>query len=70
MTDEWDATNPHHKNIAHGIEVGDGIPEMRSIAACRTALQNVGLEIVHEEDLADRPECVLAFGGEIGRAHV
>lgn len=67
MTDEWDATNPHHKNIAHGIEVGDGIPEMRSIAACRTALQNVGLEIVHEEDLADRPECVLAFGG--GEVH-
>ncbi|CAD6890313.1 unnamed protein product, partial [Tilletia laevis] len=29
MTDEWDASNPEHKRIAHGIEIGDGIPEMR-----------------------------------------
>jgi hypothetical protein len=58
MTDTWDPTIPHHKKVAHGIEVGDGIPEMRNIAACRTALQNVGFEICHEEDLADRDECV------------
>lgn len=54
MTDAWDASNPHHKQVAHGIEVGDGIPEMRNIDACRTALKNVGFEILHEEDLADR----------------
>ncbi|KAE8182857.1 hypothetical protein CF328_g8374, partial [Tilletia controversa] len=24
MTDEWDASNPEHKRIAHGIEIGDG----------------------------------------------
>lgn len=56
MTDTWDPTNVHHKDVAHGIEVGDGIPEMRSINACRTALKNVGFEILHEEDLADRDE--------------
>lgn len=56
MTDAWDPKDPHHKNIAHGIEVGDGIPEMRNIDACRKALQNVGFEIQHEEDLADRDE--------------
>ncbi|SCV73271.1 BQ2448_7197 [Microbotryum intermedium] len=56
MTDAWDPKIPHHKEIAHGIEVGDGIPEMRSIKACRTALQNVGFEILHEEDLADRDD--------------
>lgn len=54
MTDAWDPSNAHHKNVAHGIEVGDGIPEMRSIDACRKALKNVGFEILHEEDLADR----------------
>lgn len=59
MTDTWDPTNVHHKDVAHGIEVGDGIPEMRSISACRTALKNVGFEILHEEDLADRDELVL-----------
>lgn len=53
MTDIWDPKNPEHKRIAHGIEVGDGIPEMRSIAAARTALKKVGFEIEHEEDLAD-----------------
>ncbi len=31
---------------------------MRSINACRTALQNVGFEILHEEDLADRDDPV------------
>jgi len=56
MTDKWDPSNAEHKKIAHGIEVGDGIPEMRSIADSRTALKNVGFEIVHEEDLADRPD--------------
>ncbi|CAE7102344.1 unnamed protein product [Rhizoctonia solani] len=56
MTDAWDPTNPEHKDIAHGIEVGDGIPEMRTIKQARQALKNVGFEILHEEDLADRPD--------------
>ncbi|KAE8207776.1 hypothetical protein CF327_g7258 [Tilletia walkeri] len=53
MTDAWDGSNPEHKRIAHGIEVGDGIPEMRSIAAARDALTKVGFEIEQEQDLAD-----------------
>ena len=58
MTDAWDPSIPKHKHIAHGIEVGDGIPEMRSIKACRTALENVGFKILHEEDLAARDDVV------------
>ncbi|GAA6015074.1 hypothetical protein JCM11491_001650 [Sporobolomyces phaffii] len=54
MTEKWDSSNPTHKKIAHDIELGDGIPEMRSIERCRQALTTVGYEIVHEEDLADR----------------
>ncbi|GAA5829011.1 hypothetical protein JCM5353_000869 [Sporobolomyces roseus] len=54
MTEKWDASNPVHKKIAHDIELGDGIPEMRSIDRCRQAIKTVGYEIVHEEDLADR----------------
>jgi sterol 24-C-methyltransferase len=53
MTDAWDGNNKEHKRIAHGIEVGDGIPEMRSIAAARNALKAVGFEIEEEQDLAD-----------------
>lgn len=58
MTDTWDPTNVHHKDVQHGIEVGDGIPEMRTITACRDALVGCGFEVVSEEDLADRDECV------------
>ncbi|EJD50998.1 hypothetical protein AURDEDRAFT_121438 [Auricularia subglabra TFB-10046 SS5] len=56
MTDAWDPRLPLHKDISHNIEVGDGIPEMRSIAACKRAIRAVGFEVEHEEDLADRPD--------------
>lgn len=58
MTDEWDEAKPEHKRIAHGIEVGDGIPEMRTLHDARKALKTVGFEITHEEDLAARPDVV------------
>lgn len=56
MTDEWDPSNPEHKKIQHGIEVGDGIAEMRNIHAARKALKTVGFEILHEEDIAARDD--------------
>ncbi|MCO5599933.1 hypothetical protein L7F22_054040 [Adiantum nelumboides] len=58
MTDAWDSKNAEHKKIAHGIELGDGIPEMRTIAQARNALKTVGFEILQEEDLADRGDAV------------
>ncbi|RXW16875.1 hypothetical protein EST38_g8974 [Candolleomyces aberdarensis] len=56
MTDAWDPSIPRHKELAHQIELGNGIPEMRPIRAAREALKTVGFEIEHEEDLADRPD--------------
>jgi sterol 24-C-methyltransferase len=56
MTDSWDPSIPSHKELAHEIEFGNGIPEMRHLAKARQALLSVGFEIVHEEDLADRPD--------------
>ena len=56
MSDDWDPTNEDHKRVAHGIEIGDGIPEMRNINNARSALKNVGFEILHEEDLANRDD--------------
>lgn len=58
MTDTWDPSNPDHKRVAHGIEIGDGIPEMRTRVDSRKALVSVGFQIEHEEDLADRPDDV------------
>jgi len=56
MTERWNPQDPRHKEIAHGIEVGDGIPEMRTIKAARQALNNVGFQILLDEDLAERPD--------------
>ena len=58
MTDEYDASNPEHRRIAHNIELGDGIPEMRSIQQARTALKNVGFHIEVDEDLADKGDAI------------
>lgn len=56
MTDQWDPSNPSHKELAHRIEIGNGIPEMRPVSKAREALISVGFEIEHEEDLAERPD--------------
>ena len=53
MTDAWDPSIPEHKELAHEIELGNGIPEMRPLKAARDALVKVGFEIQHEEDLAE-----------------
>jgi sterol 24-C-methyltransferase len=58
MTPEWDATNPTHKQIAHEIEISCGIPELRIISRARDAFDNVGFEVVHDEDLAERPDAI------------
>lgn len=58
MTDSWDPSNPEHKALAHGIELGNGIPEMRHLSKAREAIKAVGFEIEHEEDLAERPDVV------------
>jgi len=56
MTDIWDPSIPEHKEIAHQIELGNGIPEMRPISKAREALKTVGFQVEHEEDLAARPD--------------
>ena len=58
MTDAWDPSIPEHKELAHQIELGNGIPEMRPLRLARQALKTVGFEIEHEEDLAERSDPV------------
>ncbi|KAJ7186960.1 delta-sterol C-methyltransferase [Mycena filopes] len=58
MTDKWDASSPAHAELQHAIELGNGIPEMRTIAATRGALRTVGFEVQHAEDLAARKDTV------------
>lgn len=58
MTDRWDPSIPDHKTLAHEIELGNGIPEMRSLSKARKAFDTVGFRVEHEEDLAERPDPV------------
>ncbi|KAG8216724.1 delta-sterol C-methyltransferase [Butyriboletus roseoflavus] len=58
MTDDWDPSIPSHKNLAHRLEIGNGIPQMRPLRDARKALCDVGLKIEHEEDLAQRSDQV------------
>lgn len=71
MTDAWDPSIPEHKELAHQIELGNGIPEMRPLKLARQAMKNVGFEIEHEEDLAERPDPVpwyYPLEGDISKA--
>ncbi|PCH42989.1 S-adenosyl-L-methionine-dependent methyltransferase [Wolfiporia cocos MD-104 SS10] len=56
MTEAWDPSLPSHKELAHKIEIGSGIPEMRPLRKAREALLSVGFSIKHEEDLAEYPD--------------
>ncbi|KAF8439047.1 S-adenosyl-L-methionine-dependent methyltransferase [Boletus edulis BED1] len=56
MTDAWNPSIPSHKELAHLLEIGNGIPEMRPLSDARKAFVDVGLKIEHEEDLAERPD--------------
>ncbi|KAI6029089.1 S-adenosyl-L-methionine-dependent methyltransferase [Pisolithus microcarpus] len=40
MTDAWDPSIPSHKELAHQIEFGSGIPELRPIKLARQAMKN------------------------------
>lgn len=53
MTDKYDESNPVHREVAYGIEYGDGIPKMYTCAAAEEALKNVGFEITFTENLAE-----------------
>jgi sterol 24-C-methyltransferase len=71
MTDDWDPSIPSHKALAHEIEFGNGIPEMRPLRKAREALHTVGFTIEHEEDLAARPDEVpwyYPLEGDISKA--
>lgn len=54
MTEEYDASNPEHREICHGIEAGDGISQMVKISEALKAIKAAGFELEFNEDLAQR----------------
>ncbi|KAL4902720.1 hypothetical protein BDW74DRAFT_157439, partial [Aspergillus multicolor] len=58
MTDEYDNENQEHRKIRLGIEQGDGISNMVKVSEGLAAIEKAGLELLHNEDLADRPDAI------------
>ncbi|KAL4787617.1 S-adenosyl-L-methionine-dependent methyltransferase [Aspergillus varians] len=58
MTDEYDNDNQEHRAIRLGIEQGDGISNMVKVSEGLAAIKDAGLELLHNEDLADRSDAI------------
>lgn len=56
MTDHYDNTNEHHREIRLGIEQGNGISNMVKISEALAAIKAAGFELELHEDLAKRPD--------------
>lgn len=56
MTEDYDNDNLAHREIRLGIELGDGISNMVKVSEGLEAMKIAGFEILHHEDLADRPD--------------
>ncbi|KAK3355201.1 S-adenosyl-L-methionine-dependent methyltransferase [Neurospora tetraspora] len=69
MTDNYNNDNVEHRDIRLAIEVGNGISNMVPISEGLAAMKNVGFELLHHEDLADRNDPMPWYwpiAGEIG----
>ncbi|RAL11818.1 sterol 24-C-methyltransferase [Aspergillus homomorphus CBS 101889] len=58
MTDAYDNNDPEHRKIRLGIEQGDGISNMVKVSEGLQAIKDAGFELLHNEDLADRPDSI------------
>ncbi|KTW28703.1 sterol 24-C-methyltransferase [Pneumocystis jirovecii RU7] len=54
LLDKYDETNPEHRKIVYGIEIGDSIPKMFKVSESEAALRKVGFEIIHSEELSTK----------------
>mmetsp|Transcript_2396 Transcript_2396/g.5429 ORF Transcript_2396/g.5429 Transcript_2396/m.5429 type:complete len:347 (-) Transcript_2396:140-1180(-) len=56
LTSKYDPENPVHAKSKAEIEIGNGLPVIRTTAECLEAMKKAGFEIVEEEDLVDTAE--------------
>uniref|UniRef100_A0A5B6ZFN4 Methyltransferase n=2 Tax=Davidia involucrata TaxID=16924 RepID=A0A5B6ZFN4_DAVIN len=52
VTESFNTNNQGHQKIKAGIEIGDGLPDIRSTTQCLEALKLAGFEVIWEKDLA------------------
>ncbi|KAK9169837.1 hypothetical protein Syun_001977 [Stephania yunnanensis] len=53
MTDSFDPKNQEHQKIKAEVELGDGLPDIRTTKQCFEALKVAGFEVIWEKDLAE-----------------
>ncbi|KAF0910919.1 hypothetical protein E2562_005316 [Oryza meyeriana var. granulata] len=52
-TDKYDPGNARHQSIKAEIELGNGLPDIRTTRQCIQALKDAGFEVVLAKDLAE-----------------
>ncbi|PNH38990.1 hypothetical protein VD0004_g7863 [Verticillium dahliae] len=62
MTDAYDNDKVEHRRVRLDIEVGSGIANMVSRKEGLVAIEAAGFELLHHEDLADRPDPLPWYG--------
>ncbi|MBW0515380.1 hypothetical protein O181_055095 [Austropuccinia psidii MF-1] len=58
LTDKYNDDDSFHRRIRREIELGDALPELRTIERAAEALRAVGFEIIESDDLATRDDLV------------
>lgn len=58
MTDEYDSSNPKHREIRLGIEQGNGIANMVKVEEGHRAINAAGFALQHAEDMSLRPDLI------------
>ncbi|PLW36966.1 hypothetical protein PCANC_06777 [Puccinia coronata f. sp. avenae] len=56
LTDKYDHQNPEHRQIRHDIELGDAIPELRTVQRTLEGMKAVGFEVLRSEDMGARDD--------------
>ncbi|TVU44489.1 hypothetical protein EJB05_03932 [Eragrostis curvula] len=57
MTDRFDPNNAKHLAIKAEIELGDGLPDIRTTRQCVQAMKDAGFEVTFAKDLAEDFPC-------------
>ncbi|CAI5491410.1 unnamed protein product [Closterium sp. Naga37s-1] len=56
LTDAYDPNNPQHQEVKREVELGNGLPDIRTTAQVRQALLDTGFELLEAADLTETAE--------------
>uniref|UniRef100_A0A0A9F5M6 Methyltransferase n=1 Tax=Arundo donax TaxID=35708 RepID=A0A0A9F5M6_ARUDO len=57
LTDKFDPNNTKHRTIKAEIELGSGLPDIRTTRQCIQVIKDAGFEVVFVKDLAEDSPC-------------